>query len=1015
MQNCGNFGRWFFIIVVGFGLFISPGTGLWANFTLAEKAYQNKVYNFAIINYLKVLDQERDSNLIETSLYRLANSYYQVGDYAQALKWIKEYQRRYPESTTKWAFESKYLEILIYFNQKRFEETKDSANELIKGYPEHPEVAKLMLLLAQVLNQQGKSSDALEVLERLERSINNYEADSDFLKARINYSVGNDQTAMALINQVNKANLKVFNFDEAVDLQVEILLRLQNYEMAFAVINENFYRLKNKVYQDKFRFYQSHIFFLQKEYTKAIISYKDYLGKVINEGGDSPYKDDAIFFLGLSYFENEEPIIALDYIGQLEKLEQETPEILSASDRARRDKLAYLIYQKLNRQDRQQDYLNRLYYPDSPEELFALKEKLKWSALNAPNTLSTGAVEGEETSSSRVLSSEQMRFIRRFEEIEKISEERAVFYSEMSRIYFADNNPILGKYFSERAFRSSSNSSYLLALADRLAASKEFAQANQVYETLAPNVNGYEKHYVYDAWGYSLFQVSKYDESINIYGFNTNAGEPAFRASAIFYLGENHRLLQRYENARKYFRQFLKDYPNDERSGIAYLNLGFIDFFGNQDYRGALRNLDLAYEKISQLDDKDSTTAGSNDGGSTINNITAGIDRKSFLNNIIELRFRSYLELGNEEKAKEEVTRINQREFPDQYYNSLFLLGKFYFNKQDYGKALNNYYGIINSENSEVKPNDEIMEKAYYERVAIKLKQKSGREAYFYLQKLRERFPKSRLIDEGYLSVGDYYFTAQRWISTETVYNELAQVSTDPEIVMYSMYYLGYAQLEQDKKTESYQQFRSIKEIGKSKNIFNTVYYDALFELGLLEFENKRFSESQQNFGEIVANSKNKTLVQKAQQNLNIIERTKDPSPYKGLNNISEINQKINSLSSPTLKEQGYLLIAKNHLAAKNYQEVFNALKPIPPSSVYYYDSVILNLEAFLVLKNYKQTYEYAIGEYFRDGFKMIGKNREFFYYALAFSAKQLALKNDYDKFFKLLKKEFPNTTYLKN
>lgn len=959
------------MIGIGGGGFLLPF--LFANFNLAEKAYQSQVYNFAIINYEKALIEEKNFLKREKALYRLVDSYYQINKWDETEKQAQKYLKVYPSG--QWVFQVKYLQALSSVNKKNYSNAQNLIESLIRNYPDHSKIPKLAFTLAQVYQGIGLYDQAINTLEKL---LVGYQSDRDFLKARIHYLNQNYQTALGEIVKVKMAELRVFILDEGVDLQVEILLKVEDYDQAEEIIEEYFYRIKNNEIKSKLLFYQSHISYLRGDYHKAIVRYKNFLDKE----KVSFYRNDAIFFLALAYYQLKQPIIALEYISSLEAMEDK---VLSSEEKARKNKLAYLIYQSLDRQEKQADYLGKLLYPGSPEEIFALEEKLK--AL---------AIKDDQAPSGQGISQEMKGYLNHYEMLEKDLALRSSLYNQIAEIYFKNNNSFLNVFFSRRAFDNSQNSTYLLSLADRLSASDDYEQAVKVYKSLLTQDNMKEKDYIYDALGHALFQSGDYRHSIEYYQKNLKVSNLRYSSSARFYLGENYRLLQNYQKAKKNFNSFLEMFPDDERSSLANLNLGFIYYYGDKDYSRAIKSLDQAYKLLSLTSDTDSKIGGN-----------------SLRNNIFQLRFRCYLDMGDEKNAIEQLELISKRDAPDLYYGNMLILAKFYFNRQDYNRSLIQYHEIINSEDSDSRPSDEVLEKAYFKRIAIKLKEGSGREAYFYLAKIHERFPESSLVREAFLSIGDHYYSQKKWVSAETVYSAFEKYNSDLDDRIYALYYLGFARQQIGKMEEAYLNFMSIKEIGKSKKIYNSFYFDALFELGVYEFDNKRLSEAKINFQEVVNYSSNQNLKKKAQANLNIIELMNEPDPYAGLKTVEAVSQKIKTVSAPVLKDQGYYLITQIYFDAKNYRSAYKTSKRIMSPSRYFGDALTLALKALLAMDQYEEAYDYGMQNYFLPDLNLSGAKKEFLYYVLVYTSKKLNRKADYEKFLQLLLKEFPNTEYL--
>ncbi|OGR88812.1 MAG: hypothetical protein A3A86_07575 [Elusimicrobia bacterium RIFCSPLOWO2_01_FULL_60_11] len=120
-------------------------------------------FSEAIEQFKKVVDDYKKSGLSDTALYRMAECFYNVGDYPSALQYFKIVLKDYPQSYL--TGESILGAAQCYIPGGDFGSAELEIKKLITTYPSYEENPQVRFILGIIRFQEGKYEEAVKYLE----------------------------------------------------------------------------------------------------------------------------------------------------------------------------------------------------------------------------------------------------------------------------------------------------------------------------------------------------------------------------------------------------------------------------------------------------------------------------------------------------------------------------------------------------------------------------------------------------------------------------------------------------------------------------------------------------------------------------------------------------------------------------------------------------------------------------------------------------------------------------------
>ncbi len=122
-------------------------------------------FSEAIDQYTLVLSDHKKVGLNDTALLRIAECYYNIGDYPSALEHFKKIQKDYPQSYL--TGESILGSAQCYIPGGDFGSAELEIKKLITTYPSYTEHPQVQFILGIIRYQEGKYDEAVKYLEKI--------------------------------------------------------------------------------------------------------------------------------------------------------------------------------------------------------------------------------------------------------------------------------------------------------------------------------------------------------------------------------------------------------------------------------------------------------------------------------------------------------------------------------------------------------------------------------------------------------------------------------------------------------------------------------------------------------------------------------------------------------------------------------------------------------------------------------------------------------------------------------
>ncbi|MCF6270111.1 MAG: tetratricopeptide repeat protein [Melioribacteraceae bacterium] len=374
-----------------------------------------------------------------------------------------------------------------------------------------------------------------------------------------------------------------------------------------------------------------------------------------------------------------------------------------------------------------------------------------------------------------------------------------------------------------------------LRLADSYFGMKNFDLASAEYEkyfSKYPDRSGND--FVLFQYGQSLFKSGKSNSAINKFKLLLKRfPNSKYCDDSQYLIGWIHFQKNNYDLAINNYKNLITEYPKSSIVPIAYYSIGD-SYYNSEEYDSSI----VYYLKII---DNFPKTQFVYDAMNGIQYSYLALDRPDDAVSLINGYIVKYPHIENSDRI-------------------LMKKGEIYFSYGNYGKAMIGYSEMIN-----FYPNSELVPEALYWMGKSSLQLKKPTEAADYFKEIIDKHIISDYGIEAIVELGKIYSGNKNYLKEIELYKSvLPKIAASPKAEEI-LFLQGAANINADKKDDAYKSFNEI-----------ITYYDktlfsdkAKIEIGILEIENKRASNSEQLFSE-VAENRNDDIGAKAQYYLGV-------------------------------------------------------------------------------------------------------------------------------------------------
>lgn len=276
---------------------------------LADSYYALKQYAQAIQTYRRVIDQAGDY-----ALYQIAQAFYNSGDAYEAVNAYRELLEFY--SSSQWTEEARYNLGYVFFQNQDYDQAIEEYETLIGNHPRDPLAARAQYGIGDALFNAGRPEEAIEayqvVLERYSSSP--YVADA---AAGVQYallSIGDQERADELIEQFIAENPNSPIVDELRFRRAEVYYQSGSSEEALRELQQFVRTSGNEELLPEAYYYIGTIFDDRQQDEEAA----SYFRQIVDNFAGSGRFPDAARRLGRIYANNDQPRAALEVFETLE-------------------------------------------------------------------------------------------------------------------------------------------------------------------------------------------------------------------------------------------------------------------------------------------------------------------------------------------------------------------------------------------------------------------------------------------------------------------------------------------------------------------------------------------------------------------------------------------------------------------------------------------------------------------------------------------------------------------------
>lgn len=214
-------------------------------------------FSEAILQYQRIVEEYKKSGLVDTALFRMAESFYNMGDYPMALEYFKRIQKQFPQSYL--IGETMLGSAQCYIPGGDFGSAELEVNKLTAAYPHYEKLPQVQFILGIIRFQEGKYEEAYKYLEKIETA-------------------------------------------EALYYSAQALLKMERALSATAKFKKVAQEYKESRFAELSAYLVGESFFLSKNYIGAIQEYKRFL----NQYQQTLMKEGVLYKIAASHFLNKD-------------------------------------------------------------------------------------------------------------------------------------------------------------------------------------------------------------------------------------------------------------------------------------------------------------------------------------------------------------------------------------------------------------------------------------------------------------------------------------------------------------------------------------------------------------------------------------------------------------------------------------------------------------------------------------------------------------------------------------
>jgi len=226
-----------------------------ASYQFALELYQDGLYEEAIVEFQKVIDEYPTSEEAETSLFYIGESYRTQGNWAKAESSYARLMRAYPGTDKPDRYQ--YHLALMQYKQAKYQEAVTQFENLIENYPNSQ---YSMLALVDYVNCYYLLNDYRSTILQGERLVRNYSENEQvpellLLVAKASFADNNADKGKQIMKQIS-ADFPQSNARwQMIDLQMDILEKEKGIETVIIelekILQDNVPRTYEKVLRQK--------------------------------------------------------------------------------------------------------------------------------------------------------------------------------------------------------------------------------------------------------------------------------------------------------------------------------------------------------------------------------------------------------------------------------------------------------------------------------------------------------------------------------------------------------------------------------------------------------------------------------------------------------------------------------------------------------------------------------------------------------------------------------------------
>ncbi len=194
-----------------------------ANYQFAMELYRDGLYDEAIIEFQKVIDQNPTSIEAEESLFQIGESYREQEKWVEAEEAYARLIRAYPGSEEPDRYH--YYLGLMQYNQRKYKEASGEFNDLIENYPNSQYSRQALAVYLESYYNMGDYQNTILQGERLVQNYSSSENVPDLLLlvARASFAGDNAEKGRQILKQISKEYPQSEARWQVTGLQMELL------------------------------------------------------------------------------------------------------------------------------------------------------------------------------------------------------------------------------------------------------------------------------------------------------------------------------------------------------------------------------------------------------------------------------------------------------------------------------------------------------------------------------------------------------------------------------------------------------------------------------------------------------------------------------------------------------------------------------------------------------------------------------------------------------------------------